>query len=423
MQQLSERLKQIKFPASVSELDCGLTVIHQYLPATPVAVADVWVRAGAIAEPDNWSGMAHFLEHMIFKGSHRVPTGAFDRAIENNGGISNAATSYDYAHFFLTAAADYLPDILPYLGDILLQPALLEQEFERERDVVLEEIRAHWDDPDSIGFQSLCETIYQCHPYGRSILGNEVQLKEYSPEQMRCFHRTHYQPQNMTVAIVGGIEEERALSLVDKAFNQFSPPDRCPTSERTAEPPLIDIRRSQIYLPRIDLARLSMGWNGPGVENLRDAFGLDLLSVVIAGGRCSRLVRELREQKQLVFDITSEFSLQKDSSLLTITAWLEPEKVELVEEMIRDRLLELHCYPVTEAELARCKRLICNDYCFSTETPGQLAGLYGYYQTIASAELSVTYPHEIYQFQPWELQRLANQYLSPSRYGVTVLKP
>ena len=117
------------------------------------------------------------------------------------------------------------------------------------------------------------------------------------------------------------------------------------------------------------------------------------------------------------------FLSKKISSLLTITAWLEPEKVELVEEMIRDRLLELHCYPVTEAELARCKRLICNDYCFSTETPGQLAGLYGYYQTLAKAELSIIYPYEIQQFQAWELQRLASQYLSPSRYAVTVLKP
>ena len=98
--QLSKPPNTAVFPATIFELERGLTVIHQYIPATPVVVADVWVRAGAIAEPDEWSGMAHFLEHMVFKGSERIGTGLFDQIIENNGGFANAATSYDYAHFF-----------------------------------------------------------------------------------------------------------------------------------------------------------------------------------------------------------------------------------------------------------------------------------------------------------------------------------
>lgn len=423
MYETSERLHQSSFPANIFSLDNNVTCIHQHLPATPVVVVDVWVRAGAIAEPDEWLGMAHFLEHMIFKGSGRIPPGTFDRLIENTGGFTNAATSHDYAHFFLTTAAKHLPDTLPLLADILLDAAIPDEEFYRERDVVLEEIRYSYDDPDWIGFQALCETIYQRHPYRRSILGDIDMLMQHTPNQMRCFHRTHYQPENITVAIVGGVEAELARSLVSEAFAEFNVRSECPPTSIDAEPPLIDIRRTEIVLPRIEHSRLSMGWIGPGVEQLNDAFGLDLLSVILASGRSSRLVKELREEKQLVLDISSSFSLQRDSSLFTINAWLEPRYVETVEKIIRDRLFELQSKPISDLELSRCQRLLCNDYAFSTETPGQLAGLYGYYGTIATPELSVTYPDRIKQLEAAKLQRIANHYLSSDCYAVNILHP
>ncbi|MGH2415937.1 MAG: M16 family metallopeptidase, partial [Microcystaceae cyanobacterium] len=212
-------------------------------------------------------------------------------------------------------------------------------------------------------------------------------------------------------------------ALVDESFSEFSIRSECPFNAAEAEPPLIEVRRTQIYLPRIDQARLSMAWVGPGIDRLQDAFGLDLLSVILAGGRSSRLVRELREEKQLVGEIDSSFSLQRDSSLFTVSAWLKSQFVEEVEKIICDRIFQLQTTPVSEAELARSKSLLCNDYTFSTETPGQLAGLYGYYQTLAKAELSVAYPLAIRQFQALELQHIANHYLSPERYAITVLQP
>ena len=420
---LSEPLTALKFPADIFRLSNGLTVIHQHVPATPVVVVDVWVRAGAIAEPDEWSGMAHFLEHMIFKGTERLPTGVFDSVIESRGGVSNAATSHDYAHFFITTAAQYLEDTLPPLADLLLHASIPDEEFERERDVVLEEIRSCYDNPDWIGFQALGESVYQRHPYGRSILGIEEHLLAQTPQQMRHFHATHYQPGNMTVVVVGGVDRESALNLVNQSFQDFPLPVECPKFEVEAEPPLTEIRRQELYLPRLEQARLLMAWIGPGVEQLRDAYGLDLLSVLLADGRSSRLVRELREEQQLVQNISSGFSLQRDSSLFTISACLEPQYLEQVEELICDRLLQLQNTPVSQAELSRCQRQLCNDYTFSTEAAGQLAGLYGYYNTIATAEVAVTYPHQIQRLKASDLMHLAQQYLSPGHYAVTVVKP
>jgi predicted Zn-dependent peptidase len=166
-----------------------------------------------------------------------------------------------------------------------------------------------------------------------------------------------------------------------------------------------------------------MAWTAPGVEELRTAYGLDVLSVFLTEGRISRLVRDLREEQQLVQGVCSNFSLQKESSLFTITAWLEPENLEKVEDLIRTHLHDLQTQGIREQELTRMRRLLCNEYAFSTETPNQLTGLYGYYNTIAQAEVAVTYPQQIQSFTTQELQQLAKQYLSPQDYAVTILKP
>lgn len=420
---LSPLPKVSEFPADVFKLENGLTVIHQYIPATPVAVVDVWVRAGATREPNHWSGMAHFLEHMIFKGTERVPPGLFDQIVENWGGVTNAATSHDYAHFFITTAVSYLADTLPYLAELLLYACIPDDEFVRERDVVLEEIRQAEDNPDWIGFQALMENIYQEHPYGRPVLGTQMHLLKHSPEEMRCFHRCHYQPENMTVVIVGGVDRELALELVASSFDEFLSPADAPLCVAEPAPKITQVRRQELCLPRLEQARLTIGWTGPGVKELQTAYGLDLLSVLLAEGRSSRMVRQLREEAQLVHSIGSSFSLQQESSLFTISAWLDSENIPLVEELICHHISELHNTLPLEVELNRGKRLLCNDYAFSTESPAQLAGLYGYYNTIAQAEIAVTYPQQIQKFQPQDLQQLAREYLSPDRYAVTVLKP
>lgn len=410
-------------PASSVRLDNGLTVIHQEIPATPVVVADVWVGAGASAEPAEWAGMAHFLEHMIFKGTERLAPGLFDYAIETRGGMTNAATSHDYAHFFMTLAAEALPETLPYLADLLLQAAIPADEFVRERLVVLEEIRQAQDDPDWLGFQALSERVYRSHPYGRPVLGTEDILNQRSPEEMRCFHQSLYQPQNMTVVITGGIALEPTVEMVKHAFRGFAKPSQCPPAAMAHLPEHWGVQRETIVLPRLEQARLMLAWLGPGIQDAQAAYGLDLLSVLLAEGRTSRLVRELREEKQLVQDISASFSLQRDCSLFTIQAWLEAEDVDRVEAIVCDRIAALGECPITDAELNRAKRLLCNDYAFSTETPGQIAGLYGYYSTLARPELCTTYIPTIQAYSGSALQQLARQYLKPDRYVATVLLP
>ena len=399
-------------------LSNGLKIIHQEISTTPVVVADVWLNTGVTSEPDLWSGMSHFLEHMIFKGSRNILPGEFDYAIESKGGFANAATSYDYTHFFLTMASQYLPETLPYLGEILLQAEIPDDQFYLEREVVLEEIRCSYDDYDWVGLQAINNLIYQQHPYGKSVLGDENLLLKNTPNQMRCYHKAHYQPENINIVLVGNIKRDQAISLVEKNFSNFSVRSECPSVNFDSEPPMVEVRRQELFLPRLEQSRLIMGWMGPGIGDLKGAIALDMLSIILACGRTSRLVKQLREELNLVLDICCQFSLQKHSSLFTICAYLDGDNINQVENLIRKEIHNLQIKPVSQQELDNCKRGLCHDYIFSTETPEQLAGLYGYYQILGDASLAKQYIQLLTSLSAEKLQSYACQYLSSEYYSI-----
>ncbi|MEL6471099.1 MAG: pitrilysin family protein [Cyanobacteria bacterium J06623_4] len=407
--------------ATTLRLDNGLTVIHQAM-ATPAVVVDVWVRAGAAREPAEWSGMAHFLEHMVFKGTHRLQPGEFDWAIESQGGLTNAATSHDYAHFYITVAAEALPQTLPYLADLLLCAAIPADEFIRERQVVLEEIRQAYDDPDWIGYQAMNELLYGAHAYSLAVLGCPELLNARTPEEMRRFHQAHYQPENMTVVVAGGISQERALDLVACSFNRFAPPLWCPSAEAVPLPKPV-LRRRVMQLPHLEQSRLTMAWLGPGLDDLETVCGLDLLSLLLGGAQTARLVRELREERQLVQEVNSHFTLQQACSVLSVSMWLVADRVDEVERVVCDRISALATEPIAHTELARVQRLLLNDYAFSTETPGQIAGLYGYYATIATPDLVIAYPQQVREMTAQKLQAITREYLTAENYAAVVLNP
>jgi predicted Zn-dependent peptidase len=337
--------------------------------------------------------------------------------------MTNAATSHDYAHFFIIVAAHQLSHTLPYLADLLLYAAIPEEEFDRERQVVLEEIRQAEDDLDWLGFQAMAELVYQDHAYGRPVLGWADRLQSRSVAEMRCFHQAHYQPHNMTVVLTGDLSLETAVDLVSRAFQDFPSPCPCPAPATAPLPQLQGVRREILELPRLEQSRLTMAWLGPGMGDLTTAYGLDVLAAVLGQGRRSRLVRELLEERQLVQDITASLSLQRDCSLFTVQIWLDRPLVDRVEAMICDRLSALAQQPIPSMELHRAQRLLCNDYAFAMETPGQLAGLYGYYSTLGGADHCFTYVPTIQQYTAPALQQLASQYLTPLHYVSTVLHP
>jgi zinc protease len=421
---LSSRLPAVALPYTERLLPSGLTMIHAAMPGADSVAVDVWVKAGASVESPQSLGIAHFLEHMIFKGTDRVPPGQFDYVVESHGGMTNAATGYDYAHYFIVTATAQIGEALPYLAELLCHAKIDGDEFISERQVVLEEMRQTWDDPDWVAYQALMGSVYQQHAYGRPILGTEVSLGAMTPADMREFHRAYYQPDNMTVVIVGDLDLAAAIELVETAFATFEGPVQRPIGPTIAEPPITTTRRQELRLPRLEQARLMLAWLCPGADcGWEYAAGLDLLAAVLTDGRRSRLVSELRETRGLVQDIEAGFSLQQDSGLFTLTAWLEPEHLNEVEAIIADRLTDLITTEVTAAELDRAQRILINSHAFATETPLQFAGLYGFYHHMGNLPAALTYPQQIQAVTAEELRNLASQFLSPQHYAVTIVEP
>jgi zinc protease len=206
-------------PAYTHRLNNGLSVILHPLPIADSATVDVWVQTGGRNEPPQWLGISHFLEHMVFKGSERLAPGELDRVIEGRGGSTNAATGQDYTHYYITVAATDLPDTLPYLAEAVLRARIPPEEMERERQVVLEEIRRAADNLGHTAYQLLLETAFGVeHPYGRPVLGTPESLMGLTPELLRAYHRGWYRPEHMTVVVTGGIDPDQVLALVEREF-------------------------------------------------------------------------------------------------------------------------------------------------------------------------------------------------------------
>ncbi|MBF2098515.1 MAG: insulinase family protein, partial [Gloeomargaritaceae cyanobacterium C42_A2020_066] len=185
----------------------------------------------------------------------------------------------------------------------------------------------------------------------------------------------------------------------------------------------IHSQRYQLELPRLEQARLLMAWVGPGSESLGTTYGLDLLATVLTGGRLSRLVHSLRETLGWVMDVDCHYALLQNAGLFTLSAWLDPEALEPVENHIRQAIIQLAQEPISPDELARVQRLMTNSYTFALETPSQLASLYGYYDHLGHLDQAVAYPQSIAGLEADFLQQVAATYLNPDHSLVTTVIP
>ncbi len=401
------------------------------MAVTEAVTVDVWVRAGGRNEPDPWLGISHFLEHMVFKGTETLKPGVLDAAIEGRGGVVNAATGQDYTHFYITVASQDVADTLPYLAEVVAHAAIPEQEFERERRVVLEEIRRASDSPDYTAYHGMLAQAYPHHPYGRPVLGTMESLYNITPDILRQYHRSWYQPEHMTVVVVGHFDLDATLALIKRYFG-FKPavPAAVPIPLAT-RPELDECIRIEYPHPRIEQARLIMAWPTVSVHNWQEACGLELVASILGDGRNSRLVQRLREQRGWVRGIGCSSMVHQDPGLFHISAMLDTTYLEVVEEAIRDELRILREQLVTIADIERIRRLLMNDFIFSTEAPSQLASLFGYYDTIANwsghtgsgMDLALGYLEWVHRITPETIQSIVQKYLSADKYILTILKP
>ena len=408
---------------TVRRLANGLTIVAEQMPIEAVSL-NIWLNVGSASESDEINGMAHFLEHMIFKGTAQQQSGEFERRIEERGAVTNAATSHDYTHYYITTAPQDFADLAPLQIDVVMNASIPDAAFERERSVVLEEIRRSQDNPRRRTFRHATELTFDRLPYRRQVLGPTEVIENLTPHQMRDFHRTWYQPQSITAAVVGNLPVEELIAIVEAGFSQSSPVPLPTPNQPLPEPAFTHITRREVTDDTLQQARLVMTWRVPGLADLEETYALDVLASILTHGRTSRLFQDLREQRHLVSSVSASNLTYQHQGAFYISAHLLPENLPEVEAAIVQHIRTLQTEPVTEAEIERVRTRVANQFVFGNETPSDRSGLYGYYQSLTgNLSSALNYTGQIQALDADSLRLAAQRYLSPEAYGVVMIKP
>lgn len=428
MTSILTRQPKINAP-TIHQLDNGLTIIAEQMPVAAVNL-NVWINVGSAKESNEINGMAHFLEHMVFKGTANLAVGEFEQLIEERGAVTNAATSQDYTHFYITTAPQDFAELAPLQLDVLLNPSLETEAFEREKLVVLEEIRRSEDNPRRRAFRRSMETCFATLPYRRPVLGPATVIENLHSQQMRDFHHTWYQPQSMTAAVVGNLPVKQLIEIVSDSYEQHyqGQPQQQPQPLNipgvNPELPFTEIVRHEYTDETLQQARLMMLWRVPGMENLEQTYALDILAVILGQGKVSRLFRELREEKELVTFVGVSNLTQTHQGVFYISAALPLENIPEVEQAIAQQIRTLQTELISDKDIKRIRTQVANRFIFANERPSDRASLYGYYYSqLQDLAPALNYPQHIQSISAKDLQLAAQKYLNPEAYGVVVMKP
>ncbi|NEO29763.1 MAG: insulinase family protein [Symploca sp. SIO3C6] len=415
---------------TIEKLPSGLTIVVEQMPVEAVNL-NLWINVGSTVESDEINGMAHFLEHMVFKGTPRLKSGEFERLIEERGAVTNAATSQDYTHYYVTTAPQDFAQLAPLQLDVVLNPSIADDAFERERLVVLEEIRRSEDNPSRRMFRRAIEMAFERLPYRRQVLGSAQVIEQLQPQQMRDFHAHWYQPNSMTAVAVGNLPVDNLIEVVAEGLTKVKPNilDNPPSNSKNQqllepEPAFREIVRQEYVDKALQQARLIMVWRVPGMRDLEQTYALDIIAGILGRGRTSRLVRDLREERQLVNSIGASNITQQFQGLFYICAQLSVENLAQVEEAITQHIRQVHTELVSQVEIARMRTKVANRFIFGNEKPSDRTSLYGYYHSqLGDLTPALNYPARIQSLDAIDLQRAAVQYLSPDAYGIVIIKP
>ena len=384
----------------------GVRCVTAEMPDAPLTCLDLWCRAGSASEQPGEEGMAHFLEHMVFKGSEQLAAGAFDEAIEALGGSSNAATGFDDVHFHVLTPPDRAREALDLLLELVLKPSLDPGGFKTERGVVLEEIAQYADQPNEQVLQLLLSKGCDQHPYGRPILGTPRSLEAMTPDAMRTFHQRQYRGSNCCLAVAGPACGDLQTAVGSSALAGLLD---ATGSALPLSPLSVQAGRHIVAVDRLESARLLMLWEAPEAKDQRGVMAADLATTLLGEGRRSRLVNRLREELQIVESVSMDLSVLEQGSLITLEVICPNEHLEAVEEEVNRQLRDMTQELISDQELKRGQQLVSNGLRYALESTGQVSGLSAS-QTLWDRQQNLLRPLEF--LMPWTAERLRSEVFS-----------
>jgi len=404
-------------------LDNGLKILLLEDHKSPAVTFQVWYRVGARNERDGKSGLAHFLEHMMFKGTPTTKPEEYSRIIAKNGGRSNAFTSSDVTVYFATMSRDKIGVEIDLEADRMANALLGDTYFEPEKKVIQEERRLRTDDNPSSALGEVAGAIaYTVHPYRRPVIGWMDDIQNLSRQDLVDFYKLYYAPNNAYIVVTGDFSTEEILAKIKSAFEKI-PRGAEPPKVRAEEPPQRGERRV-ILKKEAELPFILMYYHAPNLKS-PDNYALDLLSVVLAGGRSSRLYHELVYQKRIARSIDADYSgVSIDPTGFSVTGQLMPGKEPAEVEREIDGLLEkIKLELISERELQKAKNQIESSFIFAQDSIFGQAMKIGYYEAAAGWRMMDAYLDGIKRVTREDIRRVAKQYLDRDRRTVGVLIP
>ena len=404
-------------------LDNGLRVLLLEDQRSPIVSFQMWYRVGSRNEHRGSTGIAHFLEHLMFKGTPSHGPKEFARLVEQNGGQDNAFTSQDVTSYYVDIAADKLDLVIELEADRMQNLLLDPKEIASEREVVIEERRTRTeDDPSGFLGEEVSSIAFKGHPYGAPIIGWMEDIRRVTPEEIRAFYKTYYVPNNAIVVAVGAFRAADVLEKIKKRFGRI-PRGKVPPPLLAVEPVQNGERRVTVK-KQAELPIVYMAWHVPN-HTSDDSVALEVLSTILAGGRASRLYRDLVYQRQLAFEAGGDnayFSL--DPNLFWFWATPMPGQIpEKLETELVAHMERLKTEPVTDEELARAKNQIEAAFVYQEDSIHQRASLLARFELLGGFALKDSFLAKVRAITPADLTRVARAWFAPERKSVGVLLP
>jgi zinc protease len=413
--------------ASVTEgagrfrLENGLTLILKEDHSAEVAAIQVWLKTGSANETDEEAGITHLIEHMMFKGTPSRKTGEIARTIETAGGSINAYTSLDRTVYHIQIPSTYFDTGINILLDAIQNSLFDPAELEREKEVVLEEYRRALDIPRTRFGWAMMDLCYRKHPYRRPVIGYEATIRSFKRKDILNYIEKWFTPDNMVLVAVGDFDSGRALKVVKGFFKE--PSQRQAHRRLWAPEPAQSMLRKMVLEDDIQQVYIDMSWHIPHLAH-PDIPILEVLEIVMANGKSSRLYKRLKMEKNLVHGISAGTSAMLDPGLFSVDATLSPEKFKTALYDMVQEVNGITLAPVSEAELTRAKTIAEADFLFNMETMSGQASTLGFFQTMTGDVYKADdYLKRLKQVTLEDIQNAVKTYFRPENLSIGVMAP
>ncbi len=411
------------------QLDNGMKVFVKEDHRAPVVASMVWYKVGSSYENNGTTGVSHVLEHMMFKGTEKYGPGEFSRIIAENGGKENAFTSRDYTAYFQRLHKDKLETSIRMEADRMRGMKVVDEEFAKEVQVVIEERRMRTeDDPESLTFEAFNASAYTTNPYRRPVIGWMNDLENMTAQDIRDWYQIWYAPNNASLVVAGDVDPAQVYQLAKKYFAPLKPIKHIAPPKPQQEPEQKGQRRITVKAPA-ELPYLLMGYKVPSVTGAKEEwepYALDVLANVLDGGNSARFAKNLVRGQQIAAGAGAGYSpfSRLDTLFLFDGNPAQGHTTAELEQAIRDQIELIKSNPVSADELARIKAQVIAADIYQLDSVFYQAMKIGQFETVGlDWHLSDQYAERIQQVTAEQVQKVAKKYLIDDSLTVAVLEP